>query len=167
MSNQETSRSRGSFGFLGAAALAFIGGGLGGATLQYLSEGRQSDIQMVEIGLSILRADPKSNPANPAREWAIELVEKYSGLSFDPADRAALENDGIRLEPPGAFQGFATSLLESPITTPCEPPPLVELGDDLMVVALEIKAAYVRCAGRHEVLVSAIREWKDAIAEAD
>ena len=43
----------------------------------------------VEIAIGILRAEPKEDVA-PARGWAIDVIERDSGVKFSPEDRAAL-----------------------------------------------------------------------------
>jgi len=48
------------------------------------------DAQMVQIGVSILSADPSKSDIAPAREWAIALVEKHSGQEFSGEDRGNL-----------------------------------------------------------------------------
>lgn len=47
------------------------------------------DSKMVEIGVSILSADPGKDVV-PARQWAITLVELHSGHPFEPSDREKL-----------------------------------------------------------------------------
>jgi hypothetical protein len=46
-------------------------------------------VHLVEIAIGILRADPKED-VTPARAWAIDVIEKNSGVKFLPEDRAAL-----------------------------------------------------------------------------
>jgi hypothetical protein len=45
---------------------------------------------MVQIGVSILSADPSKSDVAPAREWAMKLVEEHSGLPFSDKDRDSL-----------------------------------------------------------------------------
>jgi hypothetical protein len=45
---------------------------------------------MVQIGVSILSADPSKSDVAPAREWAMKLVEQHSGLPFSDKDRGRL-----------------------------------------------------------------------------
>jgi hypothetical protein len=73
-----------------------IGGVVGtllGATVaplvNYLTNERQMDVKMVEIGLGILRAEPKEDIA-AIRGWAIDIIEKSSGRKFTEAQRAVL-----------------------------------------------------------------------------
>jgi hypothetical protein len=55
----------------------------------YASKSEELHVHLVEIAMSILRADPKESVA-PARRWAIDVIEKNSGVNFSPEDRAAL-----------------------------------------------------------------------------
>jgi hypothetical protein len=48
------------------------------------------DASMVRVGVGILSADPSKSDVAPARQWAIDLVEKHSGQPFNEQDRANL-----------------------------------------------------------------------------
>jgi hypothetical protein len=48
------------------------------------------DIELVKIGVSILRADPKEAQTNGAREWAIQIVEDFSKRPFSPEAKREL-----------------------------------------------------------------------------
>ena len=54
------------------------------------SKSRELDIKMVEIGISILSADPKETQVAPARAWAIEVIEQYGRVKFAAEDRKNL-----------------------------------------------------------------------------
>ena len=69
-------------GVIAAATIAFIGSQWAARTA--------FDAQMVQIGVSILSADPSKSDIAPAREWAIALVEKHSGQEFSGEDRGNL-----------------------------------------------------------------------------
>ncbi|UES40923.1 hypothetical protein [Roseibium aggregatum] len=57
----------------------------------WIGKSRDQDIKMVELGIGILKADPReSDQTSPAREWAIRIVERYSGESFSKDDRTKL-----------------------------------------------------------------------------
>jgi opacity protein-like surface antigen len=74
------------------ALYALVGVGLtaGGAFLGSQWSAKSAfDGQMVQIGVSILSADPKADVA-PARDWAIRLVEGHSGEKFTSAERDSL-----------------------------------------------------------------------------
>ena len=67
---------------IAAATIAFIGTQWAART--------SFDAQMVQIGVGILPADPVKSDVAPARKWAVDLVEKHSGLPFSPEDRENL-----------------------------------------------------------------------------
>lgn len=57
----------------------------------WIGKSRDQDIKMVELGIGLLREDPMSGEKeNPAREWAIRIVERYSGERFNENDRDLL-----------------------------------------------------------------------------
>jgi hypothetical protein len=80
-------------------ALAALGGvvvgALGLATavatgwFTYAGKDQELRVHLVEIAVSILRADPKED-VGAAREWAIDIMERNSGVNFSGEDRAAL-----------------------------------------------------------------------------
>ena len=76
-----------------AAGIACIGAvvaALVPALYAYTSRDREMDIKLVEIGISILRADPKEAQTNGAREWAIEIIEQSSKKRFSPQAKSEL-----------------------------------------------------------------------------
>jgi hypothetical protein len=50
---------------------------------------RQMDVKMVEIGIGILRAPPKDDMV-VMRSWAIDVIEQSSGRKFNDEQRAVL-----------------------------------------------------------------------------
>lgn len=74
-------------------AVAGVLGTLLGATVSplvnYLTNERQVDVKMIEIGLGILREPPKED-AQAMRTWAIEIIEKSSGRPFSEQQRNIL-----------------------------------------------------------------------------
>ena len=77
---------------LSVAAIAFAGSVIS-ALYAYANRNRELDIELVKIGVSILRADPKETQTQGAREWAIKIVENYSGQKFsDDAKNELLKN---------------------------------------------------------------------------
>lgn len=74
-------------------AVAGAAGTLIGAALSplvtYWTNERQMDVKMVEIGVGILRAEPKEEVA-AMRSWAIDVIEASSRRKFTPAQRSAL-----------------------------------------------------------------------------
>jgi hypothetical protein len=54
------------------------------------SKDEELRVHLVEIAIGILRADPKED-VSPARGWAMDAIDKYSGLRpFTADERAAL-----------------------------------------------------------------------------
>jgi hypothetical protein len=77
------------------ATIAFLGA-IASAFYTYTARNRELDIELVKIGIAILRADPKETQTAGAREWAIRLVEARSGQSFsDEAKKELLQNQLI------------------------------------------------------------------------
>jgi len=84
-------------------ALIAFAGVLGGAWFTLLTKDHELKVRLVEIGISILRADPKADPKDdvtPARGWAIEVIEKNSETYFSPEDKALLLHTPIQIIPP-------------------------------------------------------------------
>jgi hypothetical protein len=86
-------------GVIAASMLAFIGS-------QWVAKSA-FDAQMVQIGVSILSADPSKSDVAPARDWAIRLVQEHSGQPFSEAERDSLLKHPIQTLP--ARAGFALS----------------------------------------------------------
>lgn len=61
----------------------------GAGYLAFASKDQELKVHLVEIAIGILRADPKED-VTPARGWAIDVIEKNSGILFSLDDRAAL-----------------------------------------------------------------------------
>jgi hypothetical protein len=77
------------------AAIAFLGA-IASAFYTYTARNRELDIELVKIGIGILRADPKETQTAGAREWAIRLVEARSGQPFsEEARKELLQNQLI------------------------------------------------------------------------
>jgi hypothetical protein len=63
------------------------------AIYSYIGRNKELDVRLVEIGISILRADPKETQTQGAREWAIQVIEFHSGQSFsNEAKQELLKN---------------------------------------------------------------------------
>lgn len=81
-------------------AVATAAGTLIGAAVtplvNYFTNERQMDVKMVEIGIGILRAEPKEDVA-PMREWAIDVIETSSRRKFTRIQRAALLKQALPL----------------------------------------------------------------------
>ena len=74
---------------MGVAGIALIGT-LATGFYTYANRNRELDIRLVEIGIGILRADPKETNLKAARGWAVKVIEDYSKVNFSEADRATL-----------------------------------------------------------------------------
>jgi hypothetical protein len=74
-----------------AVVSALIGAGatLGVAYFTFASKDQELKVHLVEIAIGILRADPKED-VTPARGWALDIIEKNSGVPFSREDREAL-----------------------------------------------------------------------------
>ena len=60
---------------------------------------RELDIHMVEIALSLVKPDPNIDPTKiGAREWAIDVMEKFSGIKFSPAARKSIIETSVPVE---------------------------------------------------------------------
>ena len=64
-------------------------GGVFGAWFTLLTKDHELRIKLVEIGIGILRADPKDD-ITPARAWAIRVIENNSGVEFSEEDKTLL-----------------------------------------------------------------------------
>jgi hypothetical protein len=61
----------------------------GAGYLTFASKDQELKVHLVEIAIGILRADPKED-VTPARGWALDIIEKNSGVPFSQEDREAL-----------------------------------------------------------------------------
>lgn len=60
---------------------------------------RELDIHMVEIALSLVKPDPNIDPTKiGAREWAIDVMEKFSGIQFSPAARKSIIETSVPVD---------------------------------------------------------------------
>jgi hypothetical protein len=76
-----------------AAGIACVGAVVSAlipALYTHTSRNRELDIKLVEIAISILRADPKETQTQGARTWAIEVIEAHSGRKFSAEARSEL-----------------------------------------------------------------------------
>jgi hypothetical protein len=70
-----------------------LAGSIISAFYTYTSRNRELDIELVKVGIGILRADPKEAQTNAAREWAIRLIETHSGQEFSAEAKSQLLNN--------------------------------------------------------------------------
>lgn len=59
---------------------------------------QELNARLVEIGIAILRADPKEAQTNATREWAIKLIETHSGQPFSEQAKNELLNNRLKWE---------------------------------------------------------------------
>lgn len=146
-------------GWLGTVIIAAVSGGFGGAALSYYSHDRELDIKMVELGLSMLRTEPKEGKKDPSRDWAIKVVERYSGVDFNPEARKNLLETGAGFSV-GFIQQSQERALRIPLGTslaqPCPQPPDLTVGEDARVGLMKFAAAYKRCQLQHQSFVDLI-----------
>jgi protein-disulfide isomerase-like protein with CxxC motif len=95
-------------------AVAGVLGTLLGATISplvnYLTNERQVDVKMIEIGLGILREPPKED-AQTMRAWAIEVIEKSSGRPFSEQQRNILLKKELSVKRDAATDDQLTAML--------------------------------------------------------
>lgn len=100
---------------------------------------RELDIRMVEIALSLLKPDPNADPDKiGAREWAINVMEKYSGVKFSEAARKSIIATSVPVDK-GILQGTPAS--SAPSGPPL--PPVIERIGGLDNVAILDEPAHV------------------------
>jgi hypothetical protein len=58
----------------------------GAGYLAFASKDQELKVHLVEIAIGILRADPKED-VTPARGWALDVIEKNSGVPFRKTER--------------------------------------------------------------------------------
>lgn len=71
-------------------AVVALVGTLTSSFYTYSNRNRELDIELVKLGVAILRADPKETQTRGAREWAINVIEKFSGVPFTEKAKAEL-----------------------------------------------------------------------------
>ena len=72
-----------------------IAGGIIVAVGNHIINERQIDVKMIEIAVGLIR-QPPIDKVQPAREWAVKVIEHYS-VKLSPQARAALLNCGLDL----------------------------------------------------------------------
>ena len=73
------------------ASVSGLFGVLVGAWLDYSVREREIDVKMIEIAVGLLKENPKG-PLQPARRWAVELIDHYSDVKLHDEARAVLLN---------------------------------------------------------------------------
>jgi hypothetical protein len=87
-------------------AVIACAGAVVSALYTFTSRNRELDIELIKIGISILRADPKETQTNGAREWAIQVVETYSRNPFSPAAKTELLQNKLGLDVYGSYDVY-------------------------------------------------------------
>ena len=76
---------------IAVAGIALVGS-ITAAFYTYANRNRELDIKLVEIGIGILRTDPKDTGLTAARGWAVQVIEDNSRVKFSTEDRLTLLN---------------------------------------------------------------------------
>ena len=61
-----------------------------GAGLEFQSKDRELDIKLLEIALGILREKPENDQISGAREWAVDVLSKYSDVPVSDVAKSQL-----------------------------------------------------------------------------
>ena len=93
---------------IAVAGLALVGSVIS-AFYTYTNRNRELDIKLVEIGIGILRSDPKETGLTAARGWAVQVIEENSRVKFSNDDRQGL------LQKPLLYQPAATATLRDAV----------------------------------------------------
>ena len=97
----------------GIAAVAGVMSALLTAAYTHTSRNRELDIKLVEIGIGILRSDPKDTGLTAARSWAVQVIEDSSRVKFSEDDRRALlQKPLLYSDYPGSARVFAGDMIE-------------------------------------------------------
>jgi hypothetical protein len=106
-------------GAIGGVLAAAVGGGLAlvaavaTGCFSFASKDEELRVHLVEIAMGILRADPTKEDVAGARGWAMDAIDKYSGLRpFTAAERDALTHKPIGGAAPPADSLERKSLFE-------------------------------------------------------
>ena len=82
-----------------AAALTLVGVYVTG-WFNYASKDEELRVHLVEIAIGVLSTDPNKDPdIKPVREWAMDIVDRNSGVQFSAAARNALLQHEIPAPP--------------------------------------------------------------------
>lgn len=105
----------GFWGELVKTSAAGVAGGiiaLFGSTFDYFNRGRELDIRMVDVALTILAGENKGTDSEPARLYALSLLNEYGGVPITIADRQKWAKSGDL--PIGIFPTPSTASYISP-----------------------------------------------------
>jgi hypothetical protein len=108
------------------AVIALVGT-LANSFYAYSNRNRELDIELVKLGVAILRADPnKETQTKGAREWAITVIENFSRVPFTAKAKAELLSnklvfwDNIPLSPPGTWEAWKACLARKNPSENCD-----------------------------------------------
>lgn len=89
----------------------------------FFNKNRDLDIKMIEIALGILRENPKESNITAAREWAVNLLDLYSGEPLSEAARSELLDRPLEIDMqwPAARAEFENDLLRQASEYFCPP----------------------------------------------
>jgi hypothetical protein len=133
---------------LWGAAIALVGT-LVTANYTYSSRNRELDIELVKLGVNILRADPKETQTQGAREWAIDVIQKFSGVPFSPDARKELLGNKLNL---AGSSSFLQSILpqSSLLDLPVDPGAQVAFDRWASSVTIEETRKFMACQRKYE-----------------
>jgi len=100
-------------------AVQTIGIAIGGAVLgalatittgafDYLHKTDELKVHMVEIAIGILHADPKDD-VTAARGWALDVIEKNSGVRFSQEDREVLLKKALSISSSAGWTDYSSN----------------------------------------------------------
>jgi hypothetical protein len=84
-------------GWAAVTAIAATIGAFVGGLIESKWHERELDIKMIEIAIGLLKEDPKG-PLQPARDWGVDLIAKYSDKVEVPLSKdaqAALKSEKV------------------------------------------------------------------------
>jgi hypothetical protein len=94
-----------------AVAMIAVVGGIAGAAIGPIAEApehsQEIHVKMIELAVDILKSTCTSDAGLvPAREWAVNLIDRYSPIPLSDQAKAAIVHNSIA---PGAFDsGFSS-----------------------------------------------------------
>lgn len=110
-------------------AIGAVIGGLIVASFDYVAREREIDVKMVEIAVELLKEDP-NGPLQPARKWAVDVIQKHSDPRLSDSAYQALINCRLVIDLDDKFGRIgATASEKAPglsggeinLPTPCLP----------------------------------------------
>jgi hypothetical protein len=108
------------------AVIAFVGT-LANSFYAYSNRNRELDIELVKLGVAILRADPKETQTGGAREWAINVIETFSKVPFTAKAKAELLSNKLKFDwlegpvaPPGTWEAWKACIARKNPSENCD-----------------------------------------------